>query len=141
MGYVFSEFDGQNKLVTKLAGSKVIEHLGGSNDVRLLLLLVPAVIILLFMTRTTKGGTLSINLLPAVAVGLLAVITVVPLLPLNTAVNVMGGSLWRDVTKYEGTLVALSTLVVGILLIAEHSKFGSLKPHKSSKHQKSKDKD
>lgn len=139
VGFVLSEFDGQNKTITKLAGSsKVIERLGGSTEVRLILLVLPAILILLFMIKSAKGGKFTLNLLPAIAVGVLAVITVIPLLPVNTAVNIMNGSAWKDVTKYEGTLIGLSTLVIVVMLIVEHSKFGSLSKGKG-KHHKSKD--
>jgi hypothetical protein len=137
LGYVVSLFDDNNKEVTKLAATKVIHQLGGSNDIRLILLLLPPVIITLFMLKTAKGGKYSINLLPSIAVGILAIITVVPLLPTSTAVTIMNSSLWQDVTKYEGALVAISAAVVVVLLITQHSK---LSPHsKSSKHHKSKD--
>src|ERR1700721_3834582 len=72
LGYVLSQFDGGSKIVTKLAGSsKVIERLGGSNDIRLILLIIPAILILLFCYNTAHGKKLSLNILPAIAAGLL----------------------------------------------------------------------
>ncbi|MEI9914428.1 MAG: hypothetical protein WDN66_05690 [Candidatus Saccharibacteria bacterium] len=112
LGYVLSEFDGTNKEVTKIAGSsKWVQHVGGSSNAHLILLLLPAVVLLLFTIKTASGGKYSINLIPAVAVGILAVITVVPLLPVSTAVKVMNEPLWTNVTKYQGALVALSVLI------------------------------
>ncbi|MHB1865485.1 MAG: hypothetical protein ACYCPS_05005 [Candidatus Saccharimonadales bacterium] len=134
LGYILSEFDGTNKEVTKLAGStKFIEHLGGSSNVHLILLLLPPIILLLFSLKTASGSKYSLNLLPAIATGILAVIVVVPLLPVNTAVKVMNGSLWADVIKYQGTLIGLSILVVTIMLILEHSKISGLSKSKSHK--------
>ena len=136
LGYVLSEFDGTNKEVTKIAGSsKWVQHVGGSSNAHLILLLLPAVILLLFTIKTASGGKYSINLIPAVAVGILAVITVVPLLPVSTAVKVMNEPLWTSVTKYQGALVALSVLIATIMLIIEHSKFS---PKPKGKHSKSK---
>lgn len=136
LGYVLSEFDGTNKEVTKIAGtSKLIERFGGSSNVHLILLLLPAVVLLLFSMKTASGGKYSVNLLPAIAVGILTVITVVPLLPVSAAVKIMNGSLWARVTNYQGALVALSIVVVAILLVVEHSKLNSLS---KSKHHKSK---
>ncbi len=127
LGYVLSEFDGTNREVTKIAGTnKFIEYLGGSSNVHLILLLLPSVILLLFSLKTASGSKYSLNMLPAIASGILAVITVVPLLPVNTAVKIMNGSLWADVTKYQGGLIALSVLVVTLMLILERSKHGSL---------------
>jgi hypothetical protein len=136
LGYVLSQFDGGTKIANKLAGSsKIIEQLGGSSDVRLIMLVLPAIVILLFLFKTASSSKLSINLIPAIATGLLTVITVIPLLPINTAVKIMTGSLWHDVTKYEGNIIALSTLTIVIMLIINRSKINLTS--KESKHHKS----
>lgn len=137
LGYVLSEFDGGSRVVTQLSKSRVIERLGGSSDVRVILLLLPAVVILLAMVKTTHGNKLSLNLLPAISVGILAVISLVPILPLKNAVSIMTGSLWHNVSKYEGTLIATSTLVVTVMFIVSNSKFSH--SSKGSKHHKSKE--
>lgn len=136
MGYVVSQFDSTNKLVTKLASSRTLEHFYGSNNARLILLLLPAVLILLFNIKTASAHK-HINLVPAIASGLLMALTVVPLLPTNTAVNIMSGSLWQDLTKYQGTVVAISALVALIFLVMQRSKFNPLARH--HRHAKSKE--
>jgi len=138
LGYVLSQFDGGTKIVTKLASStKVIERIGGTNDTRLFLLLLPPILIMLFMLKTSSKGKYKLNILPSIAVGLLAVITVIPLLPISTAVNIMNGSLWVDVTKYEGVLVAASALIVVILMLLHRTKMSS--GFKGNKHHKAKE--
>ena len=84
-----------------------------------------------------KKKLLSINLAGAVAVGILALVTVVPRLPLHLALEVVGSSAWVKITKYEGILVAVASLFILVLLISHRSK---LKPQqKEGKHHKSKD--
>ncbi len=137
MGYVLSLYDNGNSVVTKLAGTRAIEKLGGSNDIRLILLILPAILILFFMMNSAHGGKYSINILPAIAVGILAVITVIPLLPVSASVSIMNSTLWTDVIKYQGALIAASAVVVLLLLIIQKSKLGKLS--KGSKHHKSKE--
>ena len=137
LGYILSQFDGTSKEITKLASSsKFIEHFDGSNNIHLILLLLPPLILLLFTIKSVTGKKYSIKLLPAIATGFLAVITVVPLLPLKTSLNIMSTSFWRDVTKYQGGLVAASVLIVIVILIYEHSKIRS--SLSKGKHSKSK---
>jgi hypothetical protein len=135
LGYVLSQFDGGNKYVTKLAKTREVVKLGGTNDIRLILLILPAVVILLFMIKTAHGGKFGPNLLPAIATGILAVLLVVPELPIRTAVNVMNSSMWQDITKYQGALIGTTSLIVLVLFLMQRSKFShsskGLKHHKS----------
>ncbi len=137
MGYVVSQFDSTNKLVTKLINSRTLEHFNNFSDVRLILLLLPVVIILLLNVKTVSAHKHTINLIPAIASGLLMVLTVIPLLPTNTAVKIMSGSLWQDITKYEGAVVAIGAFVALIFLIMQRSKFSPLTKH--YKHAKPKE--
>jgi hypothetical protein len=93
---------------------------------------------MIFMMKSAHGGKYSINLLPSAAVGILLVITVVPLLPVSTSVKIMNSSLWQDVVKYQGVLVAASAVIVTVLLILHSSKLGSFSKG-SKKHHKSKE--
>lgn len=134
LGYILSEFDGTNKEVIKLVGStKFIEHLGGSSNIHLLLLLLPPALLLLFTLKTASGGKYSLNLLAAIATGILAVITVVPLLPTSTALKIMNGKLWPEVLKYQGILIVISVLLITIMLILENSKLSNLSKSKGHK--------
>lgn len=135
IGYVLNQFDGGSNAVAQLTNSKVTRSLVNFNNLHLVLLLLPAVVITILLLKTTSGGKLSINLLPAVVVGLLAVILVVPVLPVNTAVSIMNSSLWKDVAKYQQSIIALTSLIMIIMIFIQRSKFNL---SKSSKHNKSK---
>lgn len=135
IGYVLNQFDGGSAAVSQLTSSKVTNNLISSNNLHLVLLLLPAVVITILLIKTAPRGRLSINLLPSIAVGLLAVILVVPVLPVNTAVSIMNGNLWKDVAKYQQIIIALTSLVAVIMVVMQRSKFNM---SKDSKHSKSK---
>jgi hypothetical protein len=97
----------------------------GSNGVKLVLLLLPVVLTAVFMIRTVHGrGRLLLNILPAAGVGLLGALLVVPLLPPGLAHNVVGSSLWDQVTRAQDLIVGASALVCLFVLWLQRPKTG-----------------
>lgn len=82
-----------------------------ANVVQLFLLLFPAVFTLLFMIRTARGGRLLLNVLPALAVGCLSMIFVVPLLPGGTARAITDLVLWHQALRLQSGIVGAGALI------------------------------
>lgn len=82
------------------------------NTVRLLLLLLPVVLTTVFMIRTVRQGPrLLLNLLPALGVGLLLPLIIVPLLPSGLAGGIESSVLWHSLSKAQTLIVGAIALV------------------------------
>ena len=93
--------------------------------VQLMLLLVPVVLTMIFMIRTVNGyGRLALNVLPSVGVGLLGALLIVPLLSPGLSHNIVGSSLWDQVTKAQDLIVGMSALVCLLVLWLQRPKTG-----------------
>ena len=100
------------------------------NVLKLVLLLLPVVLTAIFMIRTVQGnGKLLLNLLPAVGVGLLGALLVVPLLPPGLSHNIVDSDLWAQVTKAQNLIVGTSALVCLLVLWMQRPKTGGHKHH------------
>ncbi|HEY5442006.1 MAG TPA: hypothetical protein VIJ68_00535 [Candidatus Saccharimonadales bacterium] len=100
----------------------------GNNNIKLILLLLPVVLTAVFMIRTVRGnGRLLLNILPAAGVGLLGALLVVPLLPPGLAHNVVGSTLWNQVTRAQDLIVGASALVCLFVLWLQRPKTGGAK--------------
>lgn len=107
----------------------------GGNTVKLALLLLPVVLTTVFMIRTVRGkGRLLLNLLPALGVGFLGGLLVVPLLPAGLSHNVLGSNLWTQVSRVQDLIVGASALVCLLVLWLQRPKTGD----KHAKHAKHK---
>lgn len=117
-----------------LFSASVPEGVGGGNDtVKIVLLLSPVVLTAIFMIRTVSGySRLALNVLPAMGVGLLASLLVVPLLPPNLSSSILDSSLWAEVQRTQNLIVGVSSLVCLFVLWlqrphAGHKKHGKHK--------------
>ena len=99
-----------------------------SMAVNLALLLVPAVITLLSQIGSIKHKNKYVNLLPALSVGVLAALLVIPLLPGSIDRNIYATSLWPKLASYRSTIVAIGA-VITIIFFWFNSK------HKEDKHK------
>jgi hypothetical protein len=106
----------------------------GADTVKLVLLLLPVVLTAVFMIRTVHGnGKLLLNILPAAGAGLLGALLVVPLLPSGLSHNVVGSSLWTQVTNVQDLIVGASAVVCMLVLWLQRPKTGSGKHGKKHK--------
>jgi len=87
-----------------------------NTTIQLFLLLLPVVLTAVFMIRTVKGPKLLLNILPAAGVGLLGALLVVPLLPTETAVNILSSNVWHQVKNAQDLIVGLSALFCLLVL-------------------------
>ncbi|HEX7632827.1 MAG TPA: hypothetical protein VF401_00720 [Candidatus Saccharimonadales bacterium] len=106
----------------------------GNNTVKIVLLLLPVILTAIFMIRTVHGhGRLALNLLPAVGVGLLGGLLVVPLLPAGLSHDIVNDNLWQQVQRAQDLIVGSSALVCLLVLWVQRPKTGE---GKHGKHKK-----
>lgn len=106
----------------------------GSDTIKLALLLLPVVLTTIFMIRTIHGnGKLLLNALPAVGVGLLGALLVVPLLPPGLSHNVLRSPLWSQVLNVQDIIVGASAFICLLVLWLQRPKSGEGKHGKKHK--------
>ncbi len=102
----------------------------GNDTVKLILLLLPVILTAVFMIRTVSGTPkLLLNILPALGVGLLGALLVVPLLPSGISQDIVDTELWSQLLKAQNLIVGLSALTCLLVLWLQ-------RPHTGSKHGK-----
>jgi hypothetical protein len=136
LGAVLSQFVSNNHQLNSLVSKSTIvnQYLGGNSNIRLGLVVVPPILVAVFMIRTAKGRKLSLNIVTSISVGFLAAFLVIPLLPLNTSTAISSLSAWTQLSKFEGPIVGISSVLILILLIVQRPKHGSSVAHQ--KHHK-----
>lgn len=131
LGNVLTQFvaDDAGSFVSMFSSSQAQAQATPSN-IKIALLLLPVVLTAVFMIRTVRGSSkLLLNLLPAAGVGLLGALLVVPLLPGGTAANIMGSSLWAEVTKLQDLIVGTSAILCLFVLWLQRPKTGGEGKH------------
>jgi hypothetical protein len=132
LGDVLVQFTG-NDAVSIFTGASVNAQLPAST-IKLLLLLLPAVLTVLFMIGTVKNSQKYFNVLPAVGAGVLTSLFVVPQLPPGLSHAITGSDIWHQIVTYQSGLVALSTLICLLFLWMHRPKHE--KEGKKGKHHK-----
>jgi len=115
-----------NELIGLLSASNAQVHLSSTNNtLKIMLLLLPAVLTTVFMIRTVRGRfRLLLNALPAVGVGLLGALLIVPLLPPGLAYNIIASPLWGQVHRAQDLIVGSTALVCLLVLWLQRPKTG-----------------
>jgi len=127
LGDVLVQFVGQDakdffNLFTKSGASTTPPD---NHLLKLILLLLPVVLTFVFMIRTVRGSPrLLLNILPAVGVGLLGALLVVPLLPPGLSHNVVRAPLWEQVERGQSLIVGSTALVCLLVLWLQRPKTG-----------------
>ena len=122
-----------NSLLSFIASSnaQTINSASGSTLSKLILLLLPVVLTTLFMLRSVHGmPRLLLNTLPALGVGLLGALLLVPLLPGGLQHNIMTSALWDQVHRAQDLIVGTSALICLLVLWQQRAK------HQLDKHGK-----
>jgi hypothetical protein len=78
--------------------------------VQLGLLLIPALLTLLFLSRTVSGSKWLLNLPPAILTGLMTLYLTVPLLPPGTNHAIYGTDIWSKLDQYQALLIAVAAI-------------------------------
>lgn len=118
-----------NSLFAQLHASHAAPAIQVSNDnVKIGLLLLPALLTAVFMIKTIHGNSrLLLNALPAAGVGLLGGLLVVPLLPSGLSHDIISSSLWVQVLRTQDIIVGASAVVCLLVLWWQRPKAGGSK--------------
>ncbi len=127
LGYVLTQFLGND---AKSFAQTFLGHVSVSTSVmKLILLLFPAVFTALFMVRSVRGTKLIINLLPALGVGCLLTLFVVPLLPPGISHAITSMKIWHQAIRLQDLIIGLSALASLLTLWLLRPKRHSDKTH------------
>lgn len=130
LGYVLMQFLGPD---AKSFAETFMSHTTLSTNVmKLVLLLFPVVFTSLFMIFTVRGVKLALNVLPALAVGCLGVLLVVPLLPPGTSHAITDMSLWHQAVRLQALIVGAGALISLLFLWLQRPRRGG--DEKGKKH-------
>lgn len=123
-----------NSVVDWLSNSNATPQINTSQDtIKLVLLLLPVALTSVFMIRTVSGTSkLVMNALPALGVGLLGALLVVPLLPPGLAHNIVRTDLWDQLLKAQNIIIGGSAIICLLVLWLQRPKTGG-KHHKKHK--------
>jgi hypothetical protein len=95
----------------------------GGDTIKILLLILPVILTAIFMIKTIKGyAKLSLNILPALGVGLLGSLLIVPLLPNVTSAQIIDSSLWSQLQRAQDLIVGVSSLACLLVLWMQRPK-------------------
>lgn len=105
-----------------------------NSNIKIVLLLLPAVLTAIFMIRTiSDNARLALNLLPAAGVGLLGALLVVPLLTPDLSHNIIASNLWWQAQQAQNIIIALSAIVCLVVLWMQRPKAGGHSKHRKHK--------
>src|SRR4051812_40507543 len=114
-----------NQFVSLISNSSSSQIHTSDDWMKIGLLILPVILTAVFMIRTVRGaGRLTLNALPAVGVGLLGALLVVPLLPPGLSHNIVDSSLWEQVTRAQNLIVGTSALICLLVLWLQRPKTG-----------------
>lgn len=113
-GYVIQNFSGSD--ILNVLGKAKLSGVS-SADVTLVLLIVPMLLTLFSSVRSWRGQTgMLLQLLAALAVGVLLAIIAVPFLGSVVDVSLSSSKIWPQIQHIRGTFMIVATLYVMILV-------------------------
>ena len=136
LGNVLVQFTAQDlTALTDTFSAQTPGVISDNNGIRLLLLLLPVVLTMIFMLKTVKGnGKLLANLIPALGVGVLGALLIVPLLPPDISDQVMEVSFWTQTQQFQSYIVGLAASVCLLTVWMQRPKHGGKHDDKHAKH-------
>jgi hypothetical protein len=124
-----------NSFLNLFSSSQHIQAVASSGNLtKLVLLGLPVLLTAIFMIHTVKGSRLILNILPAVGVGLLGGLLVVPLLSAGLSHNIIDSSLWQQAQRAQDLIVGASAIICLFVLWLQRPKAGHDDKH--GKHRK-----
>ena len=133
LGEVLASYTAKDA-VSIFSGASVTAYTSNT-IIQLGLLLAPALLTMLFMIKSVRGKKRIFNVLPAVGVGSLTALLVVPRLSPGLAQNIMGSSLWVSIQELQSGIVALSALICLLFLWLQRPKHHSDEEKHGKKHK------
>jgi len=99
--------------------------------VQVVVLCLPVVLTSIFMVLSVHGRwRIATNVLPALGVGFLGVLLVVPILPPEFRAGVQQGHVWPEVVKLQSLIVGVSAIVSILFLWTQRSAVGHESKHR-----------
>jgi hypothetical protein len=96
-----------------------------SATVKIVLLLLPVVLTMLFMIKTVRGGAkLTLNFLPALGVGLVGALLIIPALPPGASHAIKQSDIWLQVGRGQDLIVGTTALICLFVLWLQRPKTG-----------------
>jgi hypothetical protein len=138
LGDVLIQFvAGDGTSLSKLFPASHQAHLpaNGSPTLKLILLLLPVILTAIFMIKTVKGTRLLLNFLPALGVGLLGALLVVPLLSVGLSHNIIDSSVWAHAKRAQEAIVGGSAAVCLAMLWLHRPKAAGHEKHGKHHHE------
>lgn len=100
--------------------------------IQVVVLCLPVVLTSIFMVLSVQGRLrIIMNILPALGVGFLGVLLVVPLLPPDLRQGVQQGHVWPEILKLQSLIVGVSAIVSILFLWSQRSTIGHEAKHHS----------
>ncbi len=130
--FVGNDPDSISSLLSSTGASQAIQ--ASDNNLKLFLLLTPVILTTIFMIKTIHGNArMALNILPAIGVGVLGALLVVPLLPPGTAYGIIESDIWQQILNIQNIIVGGTAIVCLIVLWLQRPKTGHSKHHKKHK--------
>ena len=136
LGNVLVQFvasDASNWLTTFSSSHTTTVVTTTNSNIKIALLLLPAVLTAIFMIRTVKDGPqLLLNLLPSIGVGVLGALLIVPLLSPGTSHNIVASQLWWNAQQAQNLIIGLSAVVCLVVLWMQRPSAGHKRHHRKT---------
>lgn len=95
----------------------------GNQYIKIILLLLPLILMMIFMFRSVKGHSkLAINIIPAICVGLLLSLMLVPLLSSSLSQSIVKSDIWHNLQRSQDLIVSISGLTCLVILWLQRPK-------------------
>jgi hypothetical protein len=124
LGSVLVQFVGKDtsSFLNLFSTSKLVMHFGAS----IVLLLIPVVFTMLIMIGTVHGKfRIFLNILPALAVGVVGLLLAEPYFTPGLQASVMSTTAWHELTKVDTLIVTASTVIALLFLWLQRPKKSS----------------
>lgn len=101
------------------------------STLRVVLLLLPMALTLLFLRRSISSSKFLFNLIPTLLTGAVVALLAIPLLPDGLKNNIYGTDMWSQLIQYQGAIIGAAVLTSMLML------WTTMRPPKD-KHKKKK---
>ncbi len=131
LGAVLSVSLNNNVYVLRfIHASNYIQHINYLNNLKLVFLILPLLLVMILMIKTAKGGGLfSLNILGSIATGFLLIYFIIPVLPASLTSGINTNPLWTKILSWQSNAIGISAIVILAMLIIQRGKLSN----KSSK--------
>lgn len=97
-----------------------------TSSIQLIILVLPVILTAVIMVLSVRNrGRTIMNILPAVGVGYLAVLLIVPLLPPGMRVAAQSATLWPELIKLQSLVIGLTAVISLFFLWMQRRRGGS----------------